>query len=137
MASSVKIGNLADAVMKEMKEYADLVDADMRESVQKAAKTVRSDIVANAPVRNDGRKRKYPPGSYKNSWAVKKADENSHSLLMVVHSKNHYQIVHLLEHGHAKVNGGRVEAIPHVAPAETKGVEFLEADLKRRIQSHG
>lgn len=138
MSSSVDIGRLASTVMDGLKEYADLVDEDMRECVQNSAKAIRKDIMANAPVRKDKPVpgEKYPPGSYKKSWRTKVVAQDSHSLETVIYSTN-YQIAHLLEKGHAKKGGGRVEAIPHIAPAEEKGVAQLERDLMERIQAHG
>ncbi len=137
-SSSVDIGRLADTVMEGLKEYADLVDEDMRECVQDSAKTIRKEISAHAPVRK-GKSvpgEKYPPGSYKKSWRTKTTEQNSHALGMVIYSTN-YQIAHLLEKGHAKRGGGRVDAIPHIAPAEEKGVAQLERELRERIQTHG
>ena len=37
-----------------------------------------------------------------------------------VWNKKHYRRVHLLERGHAKVGGGRVQAYPHLIPAHDK-----------------
>lgn len=110
------IDDMASEIMKGLTEYADLADTEMKKAVKKTATTVKNEISANAPKKS---------GRYKKSWATKKVKENSHSLEMTVHSKNRYQIAHLLEHGHAKRGGGRVAAIPHIAPAERHGEEML------------
>ena len=60
-------------------------------------------------------------------------EESSQSLQMVVHSKDRYQLSHLLENGHAKRGGGRVAAIPHIAPAEQEGVELLQSLIKNAL----
>lgn len=127
MARKVKIDELADAVMKELDEYADVIDADMRKAVTKAGQTVRKDISANAPKRH---------GDYAKSWSTKKTRQTARSLEVTVYSRNRYQLAHLLEHGHAKRNGGRTRAQVHIAPAEEKGIRQLEEDIIRSIR-HG
>jgi hypothetical protein len=59
-------------------------------------------------------------GKYKKSWSVKNVTRSSESIDLVVHSRNRYQIAHLLEHGHAKRGGGSVAARPHIAPEEQR-----------------
>ena len=124
MSDRVKIENLANAVMESLEDYADLATDDMKAAVKKSAKTVKADIAANAPKRT---------GKYAKSWATKTTKETSTALELTVHSRNRYQIAHLLEHGHAKRGGGRVAAIPHIAPAEEKGAEELEREIRRAL----
>ena len=111
------IDNLADEIMKGLTEYSDLAETEMKKAVRKTATSVKKEISANAPKRT---------GKYAKSWTAKKTKENSHSLEMTVHSKNKYQLAHLLEKGHAKRGGGRVAGKPHIAPAEENGVQMLE-----------
>ena len=111
------IDAMADEIMKGLTEYADLADTSMKKAVRKTAKSVKDEISSNAPKRT---------GAYSKSWTSKKTKENSHSLEMTVHSKNRYQLAHLLEKGHAKRGGGRVSGKPHIAPAEENGVQLLE-----------
>lgn len=118
------IDDMAEEIMKGLTEYAELADSAMKKAVRKTAKTVKEEISANAPKRT---------GRYAKSWATKKTKENSHTLEMTVHSKDRYQIAHLLEHGHAKRNGGRVAARPHIEPAEQHGEELLESLIKKEI----
>lgn len=125
MSKKVSIDQLEDAIMKELEEYASLTSDNMKDAVKKTAKDVRTDIRDSAPVIT---------GKYKKSWSVKKVNETSSSINLVVHSRNRYQIAHLLEHGHAKRGGGRVEARPHIAPAEQRGNEELEKRIKEKLK---
>jgi hypothetical protein len=119
------IDDMASEIMKGLSEYADLADTEMKKAVRKTATTVKKEIMENAPVKS---------GAYKKSWTVSKVSENSHELQMTVHSKNRYQLAHLLEHGHAKRGGGRVSARPHIAPAEEKGAELLESLIEKALR---
>ena len=120
----IPIDQLAAAVMKGLQEYSDLVGDDMKAAVRKTATQARKDVQAGAPVRT---------GKYKGSWATKTMKESSVKLEMVVHSRNRYQIAHLLEFGHAKRGGGRVRAFPHIAPAEQKAAQGLEREIRRKL----
>ena len=125
MGQTVQIGKLADAVMETLEEYADLAAEDVKQAVRDAGETVREEIRANAPK---------DTGDYAKIWAVKKTKETSSSLMLTVHSKNRYQLAHLLEYGHAKRNGGRVEGKAHIAPAEEKGIRQLEEEIERSLR---
>lgn len=118
------IDDMADEIMKGLMEYSELADSAMKKAVRKTATSVKKEISANAPVKS---------GRYKKSWTAKKTKENSHTLEMTVHSKDRYQLAHLLEKGHAKRGGGRVAAIPHIAPAEDNGVDMLESLIKKEL----
>ncbi len=126
MAVRVVVGELANAVMKELDDYAKLVTEDMKKAVKNAGTSVKKEIQANAP--KDSR-------AYAKSWSVKNMKENSHALELTVYSRNRYQLAHLLEFGHAKRGGGRVPGRAHIAPAEEAGVKQLEAEIERCIRN--
>lgn len=119
------VDDLANEVMKGLQDYAELAETEMKKAVKKTAASVKKEISANAPKRT---------GKYAKSWTSKKTKENSHSLEITVHSKDRYQLAHLLEHGHAKRGGGRVEGKPHIAPAEEKGGELLEDLIRKALK---
>ncbi len=125
MSDRVSIDELAEAVMDGLREYADLATADMKAAVKRAGKAVKSDIQANAP---------RDTGDYAKSWTVKATQETPHSLVLTVYSRNRYRLTHLLEHGHAKRNGGRVQGKAHIAPAEEKGSRQLLDEIERCLR---
>ena len=120
----VTVDGMADAIMEGLLEYADLATDVMKGCVKKAGNTVKKETQENAPVKS---------GKYGKSWAVKRQREISHMLEVVVHSKDRYQLPHLLEKGHAKRGGGRVKAFPHIGPAEEKGIREREDGIRRGL----
>ena len=125
MSQHVTIDQMDDAIMDELEKYAKLATDDMKDAVKDTAKEVRKDIQAGAPV---------DTGKYKKSWSVKNVHEDSDSIDLVVHSRNRYQIAHLLEHGHVKRGGGRVPAQPHTAAAEQRGNEKLVETIEQKLK---
>ena len=125
MSRKIPISEMDDAIMEELQKYSKLATDDMKDAVKDSAASVRKDIQSGAPV--DTRK-------YKKSWSVKNVHEDSESIDLVVHSRNRYQIAHLLENGHAKRGGGRVEGKPHIAPAEQRGNETLVKTIEQKLK---
>ena len=101
-------------------EYNDLAADSVKKAVKKAGTTVRDEIRNTAPERT---------GRYAKSWTSKTTEETATSMQVTVYSPSRYMLAHLLEHGHAKRGGGRVRAIPHIAPAQEVGEEQLEQDI--------
>lgn len=126
MVSKVNIGHFSAEIMCQLDEYKDLTTDGVKATVKKAGTTVRKEIKATAPSNT---------GAYAKSWSVKTTRETSNSLEVTVHSRNRYQLAHLLEFGHATRNGGRVPAQPHIAAAEEMGIKELETEIERCIRN--
>ena len=124
MGKTIKPEQLAQEVMSGLEEYKDLAVDVLKKEIQEAGKTAKKQIEQTAPRRT---------GRYAKSWAVKKVSETSSSLEVTVHSNNRYMLTHLLENGHAKRGGGRVAAIPHIAPAEEAAAESLERNIESAL----
>ena len=127
MSQTVSVDELANAINEALQEYATLAADDMKKCINEAGKMVRKEIKSHAPKGT---------GKYGKSWRVKKVKENAQHLELVVYSPSRYYLAHLLENGHAKRNGGRVSARPHIAPAEEIGEDKLIKDLESALASH-
>jgi hypothetical protein len=123
---AVTIDQMAGELMKIMDEVRETSADELKKSIRQAGKDIASEIKQTAPRET---------GKYASSWRSSVVSEGAESIQVTVYSPNRYQIAHLLEHGHAKRNGGRVRAIPHIEPAEEKIMGQMESDLKRSIES--
>ncbi len=120
----VSIDQMADVIMEELNKFKDTGIEEVKAACKKGGKIVKEDINASAPVRT---------GRYAKSWTYKVTAEDSASIEVTVYSPSRYMLAHLLENGHAKRGGGRVRAIPHIAPAEAHAEQEIERELQRTL----
>lgn len=124
--AKVNLDALANEVMKELNAYTAVTETAVKEAVTKTAKQTVKEIRTQALENFGG------TGAYARSWSYKK-DPNlkgKYKFSLVVYSKDpHYRLTHLLEKGHAKVNGGRVPGRPHIA----NGEEIARRNLEQNI----
>lgn len=120
----IKAEQLEKTVSDIYKEYLDDVQENVKDDVQKAADDAVKELKSTSPKLT---------GKYAKSWKQKTVKESSNEKDIVVHA-GRYQLTHLLENGHAKRGGGRVQGIPHIKPVEEKVTEKLEDDIKEDLQ---
>lgn len=121
---AIKIDGLADAIANALREYREEVMEDVKESVISSADACVAELKKTSPEAT---------GSYKKGWRKRTAFENSTDIRLQVHNATDYQLTHLLEDGHANVDGGRTPAQPHIGPAAEKEAQILDKDVKLRV----
>lgn len=128
---AINLDKLAVEVMRELEIYlANTIDDVNNAVIETADATVR-ELSETSPEQT---------GKYAKSWAHKR-DPNIRGkwrMSRVVYSKGaEYRKTHLLEFGHAKVNGGRVPAQPHIRQAEDHAAELLYLKLTAKLRNGG
>jgi len=125
----ISIADLADAIIEAMEEYTEEViealDAEVKATGNELAKDIR-----------DSAKTPQLTSEYKKGWASQHTKGKSVSA-SIVHNKSKWQLTHLLEKGHAKVGGGRVAAIPHIAPELERIEKQFEQNVDKIIKGGG
>ena len=127
MSNIVTIDQLATEITRAVAQYTEDVASAIEKEVDDTAKAVQADIKAGSPVRT---------GEYKKGWTRKKSRKGG-SVTQTIYNKNKPQPTHLLEHGHAKRGGGRVEGKPHIEPAYDKHVPAMERRIEQIIKDGG
>lgn len=116
----------------------DQLQAEILRQVQTYGATVQKeiDLLAKESVKEfikDVKKTtafKSRTGDYNKGWKMKKTKKG-----YIAYNKTEYRLTHLLEKGHAKRGGGRVEAKIHIAPAEDRAIRAFLDGVERVIES--
>ena len=125
MANRVGIDGLATAVSEAVKEYATATADGSKKAASQSADGCVKELRSTSPKLT---------GDYRRGWKKTKAFENAASVRYTVHNATDYQLTHLLEKGHAKRGGGRVQAQPHIEPAEQTAIKEFEQKAKEACQ---
>ena len=117
----VSIDGLADAVAKELADYSQDVADGVKKEVKQVAKEMVQELKRTSP---------RDSGDYAAGWREKTEFESTEDIRERVYNAKKPQLTHLLEHGHAKQNGGRVNGKPHIGPAEQEAEQKLTHAVK-------
>lgn len=95
-------------------EYSKEISDGVLKAQDEVAEKVLADLKSSSPKRK---------GKYARGWTIKRENKK-----VKIYNAKSPGLTHLLEFGHAKKNGGRTRAIPHIKPAEEKAKTlFLKA----------
>lgn len=123
----ISIDQLAAEITQAVREYTDDVTVAIEKKVDEVANEVRDEAAKDAPKRT---------GDYAKGFKVTKQGSGGNTR-RYVWNKKHSRLVHLLEFGHAKRNGGRVPGKPHLRPAYDKFAAKLPDEIARIIRNGG
>ena len=129
--AKVRIDDLTKEIMKTLEEYVGVTEEACERGVKETAKTAAEELRSAHP---SGSEQWGSWDAYNRGWTVKNDRKAlKKGVMSIVHNKDHYQLTHLLEKGHAKTNGGRTRAFPHIAPVAEKAEDMLIEKIKREI----
>lgn len=119
--SEISISELSSEIERALSDYG----RGTADEVKKEVKTIASQTVQRLKSTSPKKSGKYASG-----WTETVAYEDKESIRVNIHNKKKPSLTHLLENGHAKLNGGRVEGIPHIGPAEEEARRELDGKIK-------
>jgi len=124
--AKIKIDQLAAEIAKGLAEYSQDVVEKVNVSSEKVGKAAVKQLKQTSPKKT---------GKYAKSWTMKTEKAIGQPHTRIIHAKApHYRLTHLLEYGHAKVGGGRVEGRPHIRPAEEMVIQEFMAEVEEAIE---
>jgi len=124
--TKIKIDQLAAEIAKELSKYSQEVVEKVNISSEKVGKAAVKQLRQTSPKKT---------GKYAKSWTMSTEKEIGQPHKRIIHAKApHYRLTHLLEHGHAKVGGGRVEGKPHIRPAEEMVIQEFVREVEEAIE---
>lgn len=118
--------DLAKAIGDALYEYSDEVVKATNDVLKETAKEAVDELKTAGEFKDKS-------GDYRKGWSAKTEAATLGIQKQIVYNKKHYRLTHLLEYGHAKPNGGRVRAFPHIATVEEGLADKVEKKLREKL----
>ena len=122
--------DLSAAVDDILTEYGEEADRILKRSIEE----VTVDAVQKLQAVNTFAPWGHPSGVYSWSWTYADRIVGRFKTVSTIYNSDHYQLAHLLEHGHANRGGGRTPAYPHIKPISDWTEEEVVREFERRIK---
>lgn len=123
-AITIKGDQLAAAVNDILMEYGDDAKEIIEDTISKSAKNATKQLKGAGSFGGTGK--------YKRGWSSQ-IKKKRVGIEAVVYNSAAPGLAHLLEFGHAKQNGGRTQAFPHIAPINDQVQEDVVRQLEERL----
>ena len=121
---SIDVNNTAKEIAQALTDYSQEVSDKIKKIVDTQSQEAVKELKETSPKKT---------GAYAKSWRQKSSYEDARTKRNTVYNKDHYQLTHLLEYGHASRYGGRVRAIEHIAPVEQRIAERLQKEIEKEV----
>jgi hypothetical protein len=117
-----------------MDELEKVIDQELGDYIKETTSTMREVVEEVTDSAVDTLKLLSPrkTGKYARGWKSKSTSDSPTGLIKTIHNRIP-GLTHLLENGHAKQNGGRVEGHKHIEIVEKTAVKSLEDKLKQKL----
>ncbi len=123
-----EIDNLAELISAELENYSEEVTEKVKKAVDTVAEEINEEIKSKIPFNE-------PTGDYVKAFRIKKSYEDKFNKRNTWYVANgQHRLTHLLEHGHAKKNGGRVKAYPHIKFGQELAVRRIQELVEEAVQ---
>lgn len=127
MGRKVGIALMGEEIAEMMQAYASEVTEKMKDAAKAAGRRAVKELKQTAPEGYG------EPEHYKDGWASVVETNGFSQMSVRIYNQKKYRLTHLLEKGHAKRGGGRVNGIAHIAPVEKKAIADFEERLGKGI----
>lgn len=121
---AIDVDGLSNAIVEELRKYTSgVVLMTKQAAIDNAKQGVKMLKNSYATKRT---------GKYNSGWKMRKKQGK-----IIIFNAKSAHLTHLLENGHAKVGGGRVEGTPHISLVEQQVIANYEADVRRAVETGG
>lgn len=131
MRVNVKVNDFSAVLRNELKEYT----KEVQEGIQRVAGEVAKQSLKDLKEASKSTFETHSKDPYWSNWKLSNESTGGRAKYVIYNKKA--GLPHLLEHGHARVGGGRVSGRPHIKPVEEKLIKDFEDNVEAIIENGG